>query len=74
MDKVIGYVFGYGSLVNPEDLLVKSLVPEESSAIVGKISGFRRNWQAAMGNFHHTSNHKHYLDAHGQRLDICVLN
>ena len=56
----IDYVFGYGSLVELGEPLVKD--GRVFPAVPGRLRGFRRFWGAAMNNWEATEGEKHFLD------------
>lgn len=67
--KVIGYVFGYGSLADPDDWLIKRDRAGYLPSIYGHLSGYRRHWNLAMENGSSGHDHKYYVDVtSGERL------
>ncbi|HET6997921.1 MAG TPA: gamma-glutamylcyclotransferase family protein [Solirubrobacterales bacterium] len=56
----VDYVFGYGSLVELGEPLVKGA--HVFPAMPGRLRGFRRFWGAAMNNWEATEAEKHFLD------------
>ncbi len=72
--KSVGYVFGYGSLVDPNDHLRRALRSDAYPAVDGFLDGYRRRWTAGMENRDQLNDKAHYLDpATGERLDVCVV-
>lgn len=69
----VGYIFGYGTLADPQDALVQRAAGEDQP-VFGHLSGFRRRWNVAMENCAPLNDHEHYVDAHtGERLDIFAV-
>jgi hypothetical protein len=67
-----GYVFGYASLADPEDPLVRRTVGG-SAARFGSVPG-RRRWTAGMSNREPVNDHKHYVDPDTrERPDVVVV-
>lgn len=56
----VDYVFGYGSLVELTEPLIKE--DRVFPAVPGRLRGFRRFWGAAMNNWEATEAEKHFLD------------
>lgn len=70
MDPVIGWVFGYGSLVAVD---VGEPGIDGAAARPGTLKNWRRGWNVAMDNASAESDTKHFLDPDtGQRPDIYV--
>lgn len=72
-------VFGYGSLVNRDNLkkYFASLGIDVRQAKAVDLHGFRRNWSVAMDNRDTIPGYKYYVDeASGERPDayVCFLN
>lgn len=70
---LVGYVFGYGSLVDPGDALVLRHARSLADPIYGIVSGYRRRWNVAKDNLAAMHDHKYYADpVTGVRLPIKV--
>jgi hypothetical protein len=57
--ETVEYVFGYGSLVDPDDHLYlgRSIKP-----VYGSLEGFERHWRLAFDNLDPRRDRKHYLE------------
>lgn len=55
------FLFGYGSLADPGDPLVRELVGDRP-AVAGSLRGFRRRWGVGTENRHPMNDHKHYVE------------
>jgi hypothetical protein len=67
--EIVGYIFGYGSLADPEDWLIapRSDLPE---GVYGVLEGFCRHWDVALKNDHSRHDHKYYKDSDsGDRVE-----
>ncbi|MDQ1307861.1 MAG: hypothetical protein QG671_3695 [Actinomycetota bacterium] len=74
MDEVIGWVFGYGSLVAVEEaeFLVGGKVAQ-----LGTLANWRRGWNVAMDNASAASDTKHFVDpdtGHRPAIFVAWLN
>lgn len=67
----VGWVLGFGSLVHPDDPLVRRL-SIAGLAIPGKVAGVRRTWTAGLVNSAPEHDGKHHLDPDGTRPDLVV--
>jgi cation transport regulator ChaC len=68
---MIGWVFGYGSLVDPNETNENGLGVEP---FMGSLIGYRRAWNVAMHNTSDVNDHKYYRDSlTGERTDIYVV-
>jgi hypothetical protein len=71
--EILGYVFGYGSLVDPADWLFQRHPGEFEDPTYVLIDGFRRHWDLAADNTDADHDHKYHADAAtGERVDIYV--
>jgi hypothetical protein len=68
----VGWVLAYGSLVNPDDPLVRRLA-SAGRAVPGEVAGLRRTWVAGMENRAPENDAKHYVDREGARPDVVVV-
>jgi hypothetical protein len=68
----VGWVLAYGSLVDPDDPLVRRLAAA-GRAVPGDVRGMRRTWVAGMENRAAENDPKHYVDADGGRPDVVVV-
>lgn len=67
-----GYVFGYASLADPGDPLVRRTAGGRGARVV-RVPG-RRRWVAGMRNRAAENDHRHYVDAGtGERPEIVVV-
>ena len=68
------WVFGYGSLVNRASLATTlgHMTTVGTDVFVATLHGYRRTWNATMGNLHDDLTDKYYVDAAGQRPDLGV--
>lgn len=67
------YIFGYGSLVNVENL--KDYLNRETNYLeyqYVKLLCYRRNWETAMYNLEDIKKYKYYLNSDGQREDVYI--
>lgn len=71
VDGGTSWVLGFGSLVDPDDPLVRRLAIE-GRAVPGEVTGMRRTWAAGLENRAPENDGKHHLDEHGARPDVCV--
>jgi hypothetical protein len=70
--RLVGYVFGYGSLVVEDDSLAGAGGPAVPP-VWGTIDGYRRRWNVAMDNTAGENDEKHFVDAAtGERPSIFV--
>lgn len=67
----VGWVLGLGSLVDPDDPLVRRMAVE-GRAVMGAVDGMRRTWAAGLDNGAAEHDGKHHLDAAGSRPDVVV--
>jgi hypothetical protein len=67
----VGWVLGFGSLVDPDDPLVRRMAVE-GRALMGTVRGMRRTWTAGLENRAAEHDGKHHLDADGGRPDVVV--
>lgn len=73
MTELLGYVFGYASLVDYVEPL--ALPTGTVQPVYGRVTGYARCWNAGFENLSPTRDHKHYVDAAtGARPDICVVS
>lgn len=71
--EVLGYVFGYGTLADPSDWLLRRYPGEFADPIYLAIDGLRRHWDLAAANADPSHDHKYHVDADtGAREDIFV--
>lgn len=63
-----GYIFAYGSLVDPDDHLYAG---REIEPIYGILDGFERHWRVAFDNLDPRRDRKHYL-RRGRRYRGCL--
>lgn len=68
----VGWVLAYGSLVDPDDPLVRRLTAA-GRAVPGDVAGMRRTWTAGMENRAAENDPKHYVDPDGGRPDVVVV-
>jgi hypothetical protein len=71
-----GYVFGYGSLADPNDHLTVRNAGDFPEPVYGTLSGYRRHWDIAMENWANRHDHKHYVLSPGgerPRLRVATL-
>jgi hypothetical protein len=66
------WILAYGSLVDPDDPLVRRLTAR-GTAVAGTVAGVRRTWTAGMENRARENDDKHYVDPSGGRPDVCVV-
>ncbi|WP_026909410.1 hypothetical protein [Patulibacter minatonensis] len=67
----VGWVLGFGSLVDPDDPLVRRMAVE-GRAVMGTVEGMRRTWAAGLDNAAAEHDGKHHRDADGRRPDVVV--
>jgi hypothetical protein len=73
MAELVGYIFGYGSLVSSEDALVLQSTTSTPS-IHGVLEGHQRAWRVAMDNTAARNDHAYYVDeGTGMRADCYVV-
>jgi hypothetical protein len=65
------YVFGYGSLANPDDWIWDLLADDPH---YGRLEGFTRTWRMAFDNCSPDRDHKYYVDERGQRYSGAVAS
>jgi phage baseplate assembly protein gpV len=68
----VGWVLAYGSLVSPDDPLVRRIA-SAGRGIPGEVEGMRRTWVAGMENRAGENDAKHYVDPDGGRPDVVVV-
>ena len=57
----VAYIFGYGSLVDPNDFLISQYPDAEK--IYGILDGYERHWEIAIDNMSPATDHKYYVDS-----------
>lgn len=71
--EILGYVFGYGTLADPNDWLLRRHPGEFEDPTYVLIDGFRRHWDLAARNTAAEHDHKYHADAGtSERPDIYV--
>jgi hypothetical protein len=68
----VGWILAYGSLVDPDDPLVRALAAA-GRAVPGVVAGMRRTWVAGMENRAPENDPKHYVDPDSGRPDVVVV-
>lgn len=66
---IVGYVFGYGSLVHPADWALRNL---PGPTLYGYLQGHRRTWDVAFNNSSALYDRKHYRDLSGRRIESSI--
>ncbi len=70
---ILGYVFGYGTLADPNDWLLARFPGEFDPPVYLFVEGFRRHWDLAAANIDPDHDHKYHADAGSdERPDIYV--
>jgi len=71
--EVLGYVFGYGTLADPNDWLLSRYPGEFADPTYIFIDGYRRHWDVAAENAAPDHDNKYHVDiSTGERPDIYV--
>lgn len=70
---MLGFVFGYGTLADPDDWLLRRYPGDFPDTVYLAVDGYRRHWDLAADNSAARHDHKYHVDAAtGERPDIYV--